>query len=151
MTDDLGYFPIPKITCETWDGRNIRLVDSFTFFRPARLGGAAVTFPASQTSDGPSVPHALAILGLNHEGPAWPAGVGHDCCYRGPVLVNGVSTLMSKNQADLLFYEMLLACGVAELQAREFYEGVVAFGQRAFDEDRAKLAADEGRRHDVAG
>ena len=150
--DELGTFPVKTISCQSWDGRNVRLTDSFTFSRPKRVGGEAITFLPRSESDGASVPRAIELLGLTHDGVVWPAAVGHDAMYRGYVLVNGVRTLVTKEKADLVFYEMCRANGMADLLAREYYNGVAEAGGHAFTEDRAALAASEdGRRRDVSG
>ena len=145
---DRGYFNLhglPAFDMYVWDGRNSRLRTPCSFIRPRSVGGATITLLEDSTNDGASGPLILELVGLTHDGDVFPGAVFHDAGYRGWVLVNGVLQLLSRFTCDLLLLEVCLANGMAETKARYYYNGVDQFGQHAFDENRAKLAAQAQR------
>ena len=141
IDDAFGHFVETGITAWSSDGINFRLLVPFEFVRPTRVGGQVITVIADATTDGASVPLALALLGITRAGEeVWMPAIVHDAAYRGRLLVDGVPTLLEKPTCDLLLFEGMRAKGMPELKARAYFNGVVELGQSAFDSDRAALA-----------
>ncbi len=113
------------------DGRNVRLLTSFQFIAE---DGAVITVPAGATADGASTPRALWRV-LPPFGNYWMSAVLHDWLYR--------QSDLPKERCDALFLEAMLDDGVVPWKARLIYAGVKWFGRAAFDENRARRAAQE--------
>lgn len=115
----------------TMDGRNIVVEEPLIFQRPHEVGGEIITVPIGAQTDGASIPREAWDL-LPPFGLYWMAAVVHDYLYR--------CTKRTRFECDLVLLEAMRALRVPELTARTIYNAVDQFGQRAFDEDRAKAA-----------
>jgi hypothetical protein len=73
-------------------------------------------------------------------GEYWKAAVAHDAAYRGTLEVwrdsHWLPAMLTKDEADSLFLEIMSTLQVAEAQKAQLYEGVHLLGYRAFREDR---------------
>jgi len=122
-------FSTDKLKVETADGRNMTLLEAFTF---TRKDGCVITVPAGSTSDGASTPAAMWPT-LPPFGTYWKAAVLHDYLYRD----SGVP----KNFCDETFQQAMEALGVSEFEEQTLYQGVHLLGGESFEEDRKEARA----------
>lgn len=100
--------------------RDMRLIDPFAFTDPK---GKIWSVPAGTTIDGASIPQALwSLVGSPYTGHYRRASVIHDY----------YCDTKSESWQDVhrMFYDAMLAGGVAEVQAKIFYAAVYAGGPR---------------------
>ncbi len=127
----MSGFLQPYADVRTSDGHNVTLLAQLQFVRPLTVGGQIITVPAGATSDGASIPQQAWNL-LPPFGPYWLAAVVHDSMYRGTTMPR----IEARSDADLIFFEAMLALGVELSLARVIYNAVDRFGHAAWDEDR---------------
>jgi hypothetical protein len=120
----LGHFSGEPTLQPTGDGRNMRLIEEFSY---TDANGAVWTVPKGTVTDGASIPGALwSIIGSPFTGKYLNAAIIHDhFCenHRRPW-----------QQVHRLFHEGMLAGGVDQTTAKLMYAGVYAFGPRWRDE-----------------
>jgi len=123
----------------TSDGRNFTLQEPLEFVLDA---GMRYRVPVGAQTDGASTPAALWPI-LPPFGGYWLAAVLHDAAYRGTLEImerdgGWAPAGLSREQADLLLLEAMIALDVPEATRFAIYEGVRAGGNRAFAEDRGQ-------------
>jgi Protein of unknown function (DUF1353) len=119
-----GHFSGEPILQPTGDGRNMRLVEDFSY---TDANGATWTAQKGTVTDGASIPTALwPIIGSPFTGKYLNAAIIHDhfCA----------NQRRPWQQVHRLFHEGMLAGGVGQTMAKMMYAGVYAFGPRWRDE-----------------
>lgn len=111
--------PMETITLQ--DGATERFVRPF---RVRILGGRTVEVPVGMDTDYASVPRLFWRL-CPKKGPYSPAAAIHDFLYK--------TGLLSKAEADMVFYDLMLRLGVPRWKARLMYWSVRLFGRRAWN------------------
>ena len=96
--------------------------------------GRDITVPAGFQCDGESVPR---VTGPFTGPPSVRAGIVHDFLYRGHLTQPQAN--VTKEQADAVYLELMLAAGVDAISARIRHEGVVRFGQGSWDTGPGRL------------
>lgn len=126
-------FPEVRFLDEHDGGREtFALLSPFVAY--SALLGRDVTVPRGFVSDGESVPRVvLGMTGLA----SIRAGIVHDFLYRGHL--NLPEANVTKEQADDVYLEMMLAAGVDEVHARMRYTAVARLGQGAWDTAPGRL------------
>lgn len=90
-----------------------------------------ITVPPGFVSDGESVPRLLAgLTGL----PSLRSGIVHDWLYQ-----SHLGGAITKEQADAVYKEMLLAAGIDEVHAQERYAAVDFYGGNAWASGPSRL------------
>jgi hypothetical protein len=97
--------------------KRIRLVRDWYFL----WGGKAYWIPAGYTIDGASIPRLFwSIIGSPFAPELIAAALAHDWIY----LVH----ILKRAEADEIFYQLLLQCGVSKWRARTMWAAVRSFG-----------------------
>jgi hypothetical protein len=112
---------------ETSDGRNVRLLESFTYVTEVNGYLEKIEVPAGTKSDGASTPKAIWNI-IPPFGPHWRAAFLHDYLYR--------STKRSRKECDDIFLEAMINLDVDKITRDTIYTAVRAAGDHSFDEDR---------------
>ena len=130
-------FTHDKYLVETADGHYMDLMREEGY---ESLSGQHYALPIKADSDGASDPRPGWAV-IPPFGWYWVPAYWHDGGYRGTVKHPARGDMLTKQECDDLFHEMLgrIAIGdIQEAQRFELYESVHFGGQAAFDEDRAK-------------
>lgn len=94
----------------------------------------SIVIPAPFIYDGASIPRlAWSLLGLRPDGLIRAAAVVHDVLYaqKGPAnTLEGTAHYFSREEADKLFLDLMLAAGVSKRRATLAYRAVRWFGPR---------------------
>jgi len=126
IAERLGHFSGEPILQPTGDGRNMRLIEDFSY---TDANGAMWTAPKGTVTDGASIPSVLwSVIGSPFTGKYLNAAIIHDhfCAnHRRPW-----------KQVHRLFHEGMLAGGVDGTMAKMMYAAVYAFGPRWREERR---------------
>lgn len=109
------------IRAETADGRNWRILQPFTVF----WSGGAHQVEEGEETDFASIPRLFWRVC-----PPWGfsmrAAAAHDSIYRRP------EVLVTRERADRMFLEVMIADGVPRWQARAMWAAVRVFGWAAY-------------------
>lgn len=118
--------PFDRLTFKvsTSDGRHVTFLEEVNF---TDKDGTVHTIPLGAQADGASTPWGGWNI-FPPFGDYWRAATFHDYLYRG--------TKLSKEKCDSLFREAMISCHVPRATAEAIYQGVVRFGQAAFDKRR---------------
>lgn len=111
------------IRIETSDGRNYRILQSFTVF----WSGGSHQVEEGEETDFASIPRFFWRL-CPPWGLSMRAAAAHDSIYRRP------DVLVTREQADRMFLEVMSQDGVAWWQRQIMYRAVQLFGWAAFRE-----------------
>lgn len=123
QTPNTGGFSTTALYVTTKDGRNVTVIEPFTF---TRSDGQVITVPFGATSDGCSTPPILWPT-IPPFGAPWLACVVHDECYR--------NTERTKHDCDLFLWDAMLVLGVESRMRDAIYEGVKWGGGWAYETD----------------
>lgn len=121
-------FSTSALNVRTSDGRNMSLLDSFTYISKT---GRVIVVPVGATSDGASTPREIWSF-IPPFGTYWMAAFLHDYLYR--------STNIQKDVCDDLLREAMEDLCVDCVEREAIYDGVALGGQSSFDEDRCSSA-----------
>lgn len=91
-------------------------------------GGKRVEVPVGFVTDGASVPRAFWWYASPFSGRHAAAALVHDYCYQ--------SACVTKEEADDIFEEAMLSCGVRKGKAKAMAASVRMFGRRAWNKHR---------------
>ena len=122
-------FSTTSLNVRTSDGRNMSLLDAFTYTSKT---GRVITVPVGATSDGASTPREIWSF-IPPFGIYWMAAFLHDYLYR--------STDLPKDVCDALLREAMEDLCVDHIELLAIYDGVALGGQSSFDEDRSAQAS----------
>ena len=122
-------FSTTALNVRTSDGRNMVLLDAFTYTSKT---GRVITVPVGATSDGASTPREIWSF-IPPFGTYWMAAFLHDYLYR--------STDLPKDVCDDLLREAMEDLCVDWVEVKAIYDGVAVGGQSSFDEDRSAQAS----------
>ena len=88
-----------------------------------------IVVPKGFETDGASIPKLLRIVGTPFTGNYTRAAIVHDWLYS--------THIMSKDEADTIFYNCMLEDGVSSLKAKSMYYSVKWFGYNAYNKDKS--------------
>lgn len=112
----------------------------FMLLRPFVVSSAVlgrdVVVPAGFVSDGESVPRK--VVGFTGRASV-RSGLPHDWLYQAHKVALEDPGEITKDQADAVYHELMLAAGVDEVFARIRYEAVARFGQTAWESGPRRL------------
>jgi len=111
--------------------RTFRLTEDFT----VKINGTTYLVPKGFVSDGASVPRIFWSI-IPRDGVYTPAAVMHDWLYKAGV--------MSKKDADIIFYKIMRECEVPLWKRRAMYCAVKWFGGWAWRKHRKNDKKERG-------
>lgn len=120
----LAGFSVDNLKVETADGKNVKLLEGFTYIT---LSGIVINVAPSEESDGGSTPQIIWNL-IPPTGDWWMAAFLHDHLYR--------NTNFKRSFCDDTILEAMKRLGVNRFKAYLIYWNLRMFGWHAFNEDR---------------
>lgn len=124
-----------------------QLVEPWSFTLPVDLGagtGITVEVPLGMVVDGASVPRALWTF-MPPDGLHRAAALAHDVAYEtGGRLLPRV--FITRAQADLMFYDLMILAGVSKWRASIAYRGVRIGGGSSWDKHAPIIQPVDGRK-----
>lgn len=109
--------PVPANTWAPWLAKRsskMQLADDYIVY----VNDACYKVPSGYVTDGASIPRALWWLWPPYNTDSMIAAVLHDYMY------SHLWREITKDRADLIFYETMLHCGASPLKAKLFYTAV---------------------------
>lgn len=133
-----------RLNLSTEDGRNFILLEAKEIEVSDDAGKVTrYRMPVGAESDGASVPDFAWSLGFPPFGLYFTPAYAHDCGYRGTleqwVDDNWVSAMLDETPSNELINALMFATGTPEPIRLAIYRALVAFGFKAFHDDRLAM------------